>query len=451
MECLERALQSHESEVFECSLDVGGNSFHYEARFVPCRQHEVLILVRDITGTKQMEEERQRLEEQLQHAQKLESLGVLAGGIAHDFNNLLTGVLGNAEIALMDLPPEVPARTQLQAISTAAQRAAELTKQMLAYSGKGRFVVQHLNLSTLVEEMANLLEVSISKKAVVSYDFARDLPPIEADATQIRQIIMNLMTNASEAIGNTSGAISVGTGVMEADRPYLSETYLDEQLPEGFYVYLEVSDTGCGFEKETMEKLFDPFFTTKFTGRGLGLAAVLGIVRGHGGAVKVSSEPARGSTFRVLFPCSEEAAKAPTQATVGDESWRGSGTILVVDDEEIVRRVTKMMLESLGFTVLMAQDGREALEVFRRRADEIALVVLDLTMPYLDGEETLRELLRIRPNVKTILSSGYNEQDLTDRFAGKGLSAFIQKPYRPDQLRKRVRQALEGNSGNEPT
>ncbi len=255
MECLERALQSHESEVFECSLDVGGNSFHYEARFVPCRQHEVLILVRDITGTKQMEEERQRLEEQLQHAQKLESLGVLAGGIAHDFNNLLTGVLGNAEIALMDLPPEVPARTQLQAISTAAQRAAELTKQMLAYSGKGRFVVQHLNLSTLVEEMANLLEVSISKKAVVSYDFARDLPPIEADATQIRQIIMNLMTNASEAIGNTSGAISVGTGVMEADRPYLSETYLDEQLPEGFYVYLEVSDTGCGFEKETMEKL----------------------------------------------------------------------------------------------------------------------------------------------------------------------------------------------------
>ncbi len=451
MECLERALQSHESEVFECSLDVRGNSFHYEARFVPCRQHEVLILVRDITGTKQMAEERLRLEGQLQHAQKLESLGVLAGGIAHDFNNLLTGVLGNAEIALTDLPPEAPARTQLQAISTAAQRAAELTKQMLAYSGKGRFVVQHLNLSTLVEEMANLLEVSISKKAVVSYNFARDLPPIEADATQIRQIIMNLMTNGSEAIGSTSGSISVSTGVMEADRPYLSETYLDEQLPEGCYVYLEVSDTGCGFEAETMGKLFDPFFTTKFTGRGLGLAAVLGIVRGHGGAVKVSSEPARGSTFRVLFPCSEEAAKTPTQATVGDESWRGSGMILVVDDEEIVRRVTKMMLESVGFTVLMAQDGLEALEVFRRRADEIVLVVLDLTMPNLDGEETLRELLRIRPNVKTILSSGYNEQDLTDRFAGKGLSAFIQKPYRPDQLRERVRQALEGNSGNKPT
>ena len=302
MECLERALQSHESEVFECSLDVRGNSFHYEARFVPCRQHEVLILVRDITGTKQMAEERLRLEGQLQHAQKLESLGVLAGGIAHDFNNLLTGVLGNAEIALTDLPPEAPARTQLQAISTAAQRAAELTKQMLAYSGKGRFVVQHLNLSTLVEEMANLLEVSISKKAVVSYNFARDLPPIEADATQIRQIIMNLMTNGSEAIGSTSGSISVSTGVMEADRPYLSETYLDEQLPEGCYVYLEVSDTGCGFEAETMGKLFDPFFTTKFTGRGLGLAAVLGIVRGHGGAVKVSSEPARGSTFRVLVP-----------------------------------------------------------------------------------------------------------------------------------------------------
>ena len=400
-------------------------------------------VMRDITERKRAEEERKKLEAKLQQAQKLESLGVLAGGIAHDFNNLLMGVLGNADIALLELPPESPARGELQNITTAALRAAELTKQMLAYSGKGKFVVEALNLSKLVEEIGDLLQVSISKKVVLKYNFAEDLPPIEADAAQIRQVVMNLIINASEAIGEKSGVVAVSTGVIEADRSYLSETYLDENLPEGDYVSLEVADTGCGMDEQTRRKIFDPFFTTKFTGRGLGLAAVLGIVRGHGGALKIDSEPQRGTTFKVLLPASQKPAEESVGPSATEQEWRGSGVILVVDDEEAVRITAERMLEMRGFTVLTAEDGRAALEVFRSRADEIVVVLLDLTMPHLDGEETFWELRRIRPDVRVILSSGYNEQDATDRFAGKGLAGFLQKPYGLRPLIEKIRQILE--------
>ena len=399
--------------------------------------------VRDITERKRAEEEKKNFEAKLQQAQKLESLGVLAGGIAHDFNNLLMGVLGNAEIALLELPPESPARGELQHITTAALRAAELTKQMLAYSGKGKFVVQGLNLSKLVEEMAELLQVSISKKVVLKYNFGDNLPPIEADASQIRQVVMNLIINASEAVGEKSGVVTVSTSVIEADRSYLSETYLDENLPEGYYVSLEVADTGCGMDEQTRKKIFDPFFTTKFAGRGLGLAAVLGILRGHGGAVKIYTEPQRGTTFKVLFPASRQAVEESVGPSATEQEWRGSGVILIVDDDEPVRIATKMMLEKLGFTVLTAEDGRAALEVFRSPVDEIVVVLLDLTMPHLDGEETFRELRRIRPDVRVILSSGYNEQETTNRFAGKGLAGFLQKPYGLRPLGEKIRQVLE--------
>ena len=302
-------------------------------------------VAQDITKRKTAEEALRQSEAQIQHAQKLESLGVLAGGIAHDFNNLLVGVLGNAEIALMDLPPESPSREELQHISTSAQRAADLTKQMLAYSGKGKFVVQALNLSKLVEEMAHLLEISISKKVGLKYNFGANLPSIEADATQVRQVVMNLIINAAEAVGERSGVVTVSTGVMKADRACLSETYLDENLREGDYVYLEVADTGCGMDEATKEKIFDPFFTTKFTGRGLGLAAVLGIMRGHKGAVKIDSHLNRGTSFQVLFPCSAQPAADFARASGAQEAWQGSGTVLVVDDEEHVRTVAKRMLD----------------------------------------------------------------------------------------------------------
>ncbi len=401
----------------------------------------ILGITRDIT-------QRKRLQAQIQHAQKLESLGVLAGGIAHDFNNLLMGILGNASLALMELRTQSKARHNVEQIETAAMRAAELSRQMLAYSGKGKFVIEPICISSLVEEMTHLLGASISKKAVLKYHFADNLPLIEGDATQLRQVIMNLITNASEAIGDKSGIITVGTGVMEADQSYLADTYVNDELPRGSYVYLEVSDTGCGMDQETQKKIFDPFFTKKFMGRGLGLAAVLGIIRGHNGAIKVYSEVGKGSTVKVLFPCSTLNSKAVLQATKQEIGWRGSGTILVVDDEQTVRAVAKMILEEFGFDVLTANDGAQAVEVFREHAKQIDAVLLDMTMPRLSGEEVFTELRRIRPDVPVVLSSGYNEEEATARFTGKGLAGFLQKPYRPNALIQKLRELLskEGTS-----
>lgn len=396
----------------------------------------------DTTDLVRAEEERRRLDLQVQQTQKLESLGVLAGGIAHDFNNLLVAILGNAGLALMELPPESPAWQTVLAIETAAQRAAELTRQMLAYSGKGKFVIEQLNLSRVVEEMAHLLEISVSKRAVLKYRFAPDLPAIEGDATQLRQVIMNLITNASDAIGDRSGVISVSTGLIDADAAYLKTAYMDDDLPEGQYVYLEVADTGIGMDAETAARIFDPFFTTKFTGRGLGLAAVLGIVRSHRGAIKLSTVPGRGTTFTILFPAAgPPAPPGPAPAPETASAPLPRAVILVVDDDETVRAVTRRMLELSGFTVLLAADGAEAVALYRERPG-IDLVLLDLTMPAMDGEETFRELRRLDPGVRVILTSGYSEQDAADRFAGTGLAGFIQKPYRPQDLIEKVRVAL---------
>ncbi len=403
----------------------------------------------DVTQRRAAEEERRRLDQQMQQTQKLESLGILAGGIAHDFNNLLVAILGNAGLALLELPPESPARQTVQAIETAAQRAADLTRQMLAYSGKGKFVIEPLNLSRVVEEMAHLLEVSVSKRAVLKYHFAPNLPLIEADATQVRQVIMNLITNASDAIGDRSGVISISTGMQYADRAYLRESYLDTDLPEGDYVYIEVADTGQGMDEATRARIFDPFFTTKFTGRGLGLAAVLGIVRGHRAAIKLYSEPGRGTTFKVLFPVARNAAGRPPQPELPptpDPASSPRGTVLVVDDDETVRTVTRRILERSGFTVLLAAHGVEALQVYRTTPG-IALVILDMTMPHMDGEECFRELRHLDPTVRVLLTSGYNEQDATDRFVGKGLAGFIQKPYRPADLLSKVEEVLTSSRG----
>jgi len=369
---------------------------------------------------------------------------VLAGGIAHDFNNLLMGVLGNASLALMKMNRESPGREHITKVETAARRAAELTNQMLAYSGKGKFVIEPLVLSRVVEEMAHLLEAVISKKAMLRYEFADDLPAVEADAAQIRQVVMNLILNASDAIGDRSGVITVTTGVLRADRDYLEDTYIDSELPEGYYVFAEISDTGRGMDVETQRTIFDPFFTTKFAGRGLGLAAVLGIVRGHRGAIKVYSEPGRGSTFKILLPAAEEPKEVRVVKPVDASDWRGAGTVMVVDDEEVIRETARMILEALGFRVLLATDGRDAVERFRERGDEVDVVLLDMTMPHMSGEEAFTELRRIRPDISVILSSGYNEQDATNRFAGKGLSGFIQKPYSAQELANTLRGVVEG-------
>lgn len=404
--------------------------------------HHILSIVTDITAQRVAEEARKRLDQQMQHAQKLESLGVLAGGIAHDFNNLLVAILGNAGLALMELGPESPARQTVQQIEVAAQRAAELTRQMLAYSGKGKFVIEPLNLSRVVGEMAHLLEVSVSKRAALRYRFADALPTVEGDATQIRQVIMNLILNASDAIGEAGGTITISTGVMHADTDYLSGPFTEAGLPEGTYVFLEVSDNGSGMDAETSARIFDPFFSTKFTGRGLGLAAVLGIVRGHQGAIKLYSELGRGTTFKVLFPAVESRERPESVSELLSESPAAAGrTILVVDDDRTVRAVTQRILEHAGFRVALAEDGSAGLEAYAANPG-IALVLLDMTMPQMDGEEAFRELRRLDPNVKVLLTSGYSEQDATESFAGKGLAGFIQKPYRPQELLGRIFDAI---------
>jgi PAS domain S-box-containing protein len=397
----------------------------------------------DITEQHQAAEEKARIDRRLQETQKLESLGILAGGIAHDFNNLLTGILGNASLARMDLPPDSPVQACLEAIETTSQRAAELCKQMLAYSGKGRFVVQRLDLSALVEDTTHLVQLSIGKNAALKFNLAADLPAISADTTQMRQIIMNLVINASDALGDAGGVINLTTGLMHADHAYLTETYLSPSLPDGEYVFLEVSDNGCGMSAETMKKIFDPFFTTKFTGRGLGLAAVLGIVRGHHGALKVYSEPGKGTTFKLLLPRAEGSPEDLSKTKSNGTSWRGSGTVLVVDDEEPVRIVAGRILQAIGFDVLPAAHGREAVEKFREDPAKIAAVLLDLTMPQMDGSATFTELRRIRPEVKVLLMSGFNEQDAIHRFAGKGLAGFLQKPFKPGELHEKLRGMLE--------
>lgn len=390
-------------------------------------------IARDITSRIRAAEERARFEQQLLHTQKLESLGVLAGGIAHDFNNILMAIIGNADLALMRINKESPGIENLRKIEQAAAQAADLAKQMLAYSGKGRFLVEKVNLNLLLEEMLHMLEVSISKKALLRLNLAPNIPLVEVDATQIRQVVMNLVINASEAIGDKSGVIAITSGCMDCDANYLNNVWMIDNIKEGLYVYLEVADSGCGMDKETLAKIFDPFFTTKFTGRGLGMAAVIGIVRGHKGAIKVYSELGKGTTIKILLPASDKSAEIFNHENVLN-NWQGSGTVLLVDDEETVRGVGREMLRELGFSVLTAIDGKDALEIFKTHP-EIALVILDLTMPHMDGEQCFRELRMLRPNVKVIMSSGYNEQEVAQKFVGKGLAGFIQKPYKLSTLK----------------
>ncbi len=413
--------------------------------FVLLQSVMILVLTINVLRRRRAEQEQLNLERQILHAQKLESLGILAGGIAHDFNNLLTGILGNADLALFDLPPESPVRQNMQDIETAALRAAELCQQMLAYSGRGHSIIEPVDLSELVREMSHILEVAIKKKAVLKYELAEDPVIIMADATQIRQVIMNLITNASDAIGDKSGVISISTGLAQYDRTYLHDTYMDENLQEGKYAFLEVADTGCGMDNLTRQKLFDPFFSTKVDGRGLGLSAVQGIVRGHKGVLRVYSEPGKGTTFRILLPASDKSAR-PVIAEKDDQEWSGHGTVLLADDEETVRKIGRHMLEHLGLSVILAVDGREAVEIFRARHDEIDCVLLDLTMPDMDGEEAFLEMKRIRNDVRVILSSGYSGQEISRRFAGKGLIGFIQKPYVLNVFQKAVREAIEGRT-----
>ena len=397
--------------------------------------------LQEIQERQKAEEQRRRLEARIQHAQKLESLGALAGGLAHDLNNLLVGILGNADLARSELPEDSALRERMEAVIAAGQRAARLSNQMLAYSGKGGFITRPLNLSHWVHDMVRLLKIDLPKNAVLRCKLPRQLPAIEADPAQVRQLVGNLLTNACDALGKDQGLVTLSTRTMDCDRVYLDRCLLE--APPGTYVVFEVSDTGCGMDPNTLEKIFDPFFTTKFAGRGLGLAAVLGIVRGHHGTLEVESQPGRGTTVRVLFPISaEESIEAPDPPRP-ETPWKGTGTILLIDDEAVVRQLARATLEEAGFEVISANDGPDGLELFRRHREGLSLVILDLTMPEMDGKEVHRQLRQIDPEVRVLLSSGYSEHQVAQQF-DESLAAFLKKPYQPGDLLEKVRRVLGG-------
>jgi PAS domain S-box-containing protein len=418
-----------------------GKTIYVSLMISPVRGDDGTILgashvARDIT-------ERRQFEEQLRQAQRLESLGVLAGGIAHDFNNLLTGILGNASIASEILPPGNAAHPMLREIMAASQRLSDLTRQILAYSGKGTFALGPVNISDLVREISALIQASIPKDVHIRLQLDDQLPVVNADASQIQQVIMNLIVNGAEAIPSGEvGTVTVTTSFQMVDEQYIRTVFSPDDLQPGPYVCLEVHDTGQGMNEETVPRIFDPFFTTKVKGRGLGLAAVLGIVRTHKGGIKVYSQPGQGSTFKMLLPASADAAMARPRPL--NQELRGTGTILVIDDEELVRRVAKTALELYGYTVVLAENGEQGVALYRQRADEIRAILLDLLMPQMGGEETYRRLRLIRPDVRVILSSGYSDAEAMAKFAGKDLAGFIKKPYTAAQLAQIVQQCLGG-------
>jgi PAS domain S-box-containing protein len=402
----------------------------------------------DITDKVRAEKERREFEAKLWQAQKLESLGVLAGGIAHDFNNLLMAIMGNVDLAMDSIPEQSQAVANLREIGSAAQSAADLCSQMLAYSGKGTIERGQVDLHQLILEMASLLEVSIHKDIKLEFDLSDQCRLLQADVSQMRQVVMNLIINASEAIGEHVGMIRISTGIRRCDADFLKGTLLGKDLPEGDYVYLEVADSGRGMDEETTKKMFDPFFSTKFAGRGLGLAAVLGIVRRHHGTINVSSEVGGGTRFTVFFPPGEKVAEPEPEPIDEEESWSGEGrTVLLVDDEELVLNVGKRILERAGFEVEAAADGLEALEISRRRGKEISVVILDLTMPRMAGNETYVELRKIYPEVPVILSTGHSTEDVTQRFDHQmDISGVLHKPYTVPQLLNLLKEVLEGRS-----
>ncbi len=380
---------------------------------------------RELTLERQVE--MLELELRLQQVQKIESLALLAGGISHDFNNLLVGILGNANLGVAELAPESPVRHRFASIEVSAQRAADLTRQLLAYSGSQAREHSTFDIGRIVEEMGHLLEVAISRSVVLRIEVAKEAIPVSGEITQIRQVVMNLLLNASEAIGDASGLVTVRTGIQHASRSYLDGTLLGEEPEPGYFGFVEVADTGSGMTPEQQRRMFDPFFTTKEKGHGLGLAAVLGIVRSHGGCVRVYSEENRGTTIRIMLPL-VDAEVAIGEGAAEHRSAQGEH-VLLVDDEEHVRAITMQMLEHAGFTVTCLEDGRQATDFFRLQHTSIDIVLMDVTMPHIDGASAFLEMQRINASIPVVLMSGHVEKQATHSLAGRNVAGFIQKPF----------------------
>ena len=402
-----------------------------------------VVVFGDISARKRAEEDRRNMEAQIQQAQKLESLGLLAGGIAHDFNNILVGILGNACIAMEDTPVSSPAHARLQRIVNAGQRASRVIHQILAYAGQARAEVAPIDLNEAVRESAEFMRPSVPQQIDLELCLTSDLPAVQADAGQLEQILTNLLLNAVEAIGPSEGAVTLATRRAEINEERAALEFAGQELRPGSYGCLEVSDTGCGMSAETLARIFDPFFSGKKKGRGLGLAAIRGIIRAHGGGIAVHSVLGRGTTFEILFPLGAEGATASTsQAPVEVEPIGRRRTVLVIDDEEDICDVVETLLGARGIRVLSATSGTAGVELFEQHADEIDLVLLDVTMPGITGPETLRAIQAIREDARVVFSSGYNGDGVEGTLAGHGAVGFLHKPYTPETLLERIESAM---------
>jgi len=387
----------------------------------------------------QAEQERRKRELRETQLKKLESLSVLAGGIAHEFNNLLTSVLGNADLALAHLPPGSPARAHLKHIEYAAQRAADLACQMLAYSGRGQFLIRPVSVGAILHGKLNAIRAGLPDRVRLDCDLADHLPPIDGDDDQLGQLVMHIVDNAIDAVVSTGneGAIQLRTDACYCTRADLANTYVDDQLPDGHYVCLDVADTGCGMSAETQERMFEPFFSTKFTGRGLGLAAALGILRGHRGAVRVTSAPGKGTMMRMFFPARDQGQQFTQVDTAATPR-----KVLVIDDEETVRSVAKTILERVGFQVTTAVSGTEGLQRFRDAGGDFCVVLLDMRLPMVDGQPVFDALLTVRPDARIVLSSGFLKEEALESFTDARVAGYLQKPYRFDELVDCVRSVV---------
>jgi PAS domain S-box-containing protein len=440
--CIRQALSTRQIVHLEYQLFFPQGDLWFDANIAPITEDMVVWVARDITEQKHAEVAQQELERNLAETQKLESLGVLAGGIAHDFNNLLASVLGNVGLALLASELSEPVRNALLQIELAAKRANALTRQLLAYAGRSYLIMKPVDLNALVASLSQALRPPLGENITLTFNLAQTLPALKGDAAQLRQVMMHLLVNASEAIGSHIGTLTVTTGAIQATPDYLAQTRFTPQLPEGTYVYLEVSDTGCGMNEDTLAKIFEPFFTTKATGRGLGLSAVLGIVRGHNGALKIHSELGRGTTVRVLLPALQAESTPPTPLAQPAATKPTPGSILVIDDEAAVRAVAARMLERQGFNVFQASNGREGLRLLQTQGMDIQCVLLDMTMPELSGQEVFQLLRQQWPQLRILIMSGYAEKETLEKFSEQRWSGFLQKPFTSTELQEKIMQIL---------
>ncbi|MEE4114337.1 MAG: response regulator, partial [Desulfobacteraceae bacterium] len=407
------------------------------------KPNAVLGISRDLSERKKADSERSAIENKLQRSKKMESLGTMAGSIAHNFNNLLMVVLGNLEIAKADLPAGSTAARNIQRAANASQRAADLSSMMLTYVGQLKKESIPVDLSQMVKAVLKNLDESKMANVKLDMELADPMPLVAADADQMRQMISGFITNAIEALGKGDGRVRISTGSMQCDKAYLSTTYLKEDMPEGMYAYVEVADTGRGMDAETLGKVFDPFFSTKFTGRGLGMAAVMGIIRSHNGAIKVSSVKNEGSVFTALFPIQGISLRPVTVDRADTKSLRERGTVLLVDDDEMVMDIGNQFLKRMGYTVRTASNGQQALDLFKQAPDRLDCLLLDFTMPGMDGLETMQQIRKIRPDARIIITSGYTRQQIEDRFVNIGPpDGFIQKPFEMKTLQNKLHEVM---------